>query len=142
MVASRAISTSTGKPLIAVHGDHCAGHVLRPCFAPGRIRLHPRSLAVLSAWRDETRNALVAYSGEPHTTGHGAPPRARLLRRAAPPLLPSIKSEPFILNHVAQDHQYPFEGLFVKDTLPFPIIMPAVLGRFKRQIFFYLFQFI
>jgi hypothetical protein len=85
VVASRAVSTSTGEPLAAIHGDHRAGHVLRPCFAPGRIRLHPRSLPVLSAWRDETRSALAAYFGEPHTAGHGAPPRARLLRRAAPP---------------------------------------------------------
>jgi hypothetical protein len=58
------------------------------------------------------------------------------------PLLPSIKSEPFIFKRVAQDQPYPFEGLFVKETLPFPIIMPAVLGRFKIRIFFYLFQFI
>jgi hypothetical protein len=97
---------------------------------------------VLLTWRDETHSALAAYSGEPHTAGHGASPRARLLRRAAPPLLPSIKFEPFIFNRVAQDQPYPFEGLFVKETLPFPIIMPVVLGRFKIRIFFYLFQFI
>jgi hypothetical protein len=132
---------SSSELLAAVHGDHRAGHVPRPCFAPGRIRLHPRSLPVLSAWRDETCSTLAAYSGEPHTAGHGAPPqaRARLLWRAAPPLLPSIKSEPFIFNRAAQDQPYPFEGLFVKETLPFPIIMPAVLGRFKIWIFFYLF---
>jgi hypothetical protein len=37
---------------------------------------------------------------------------------------------------MAQDGRYPFDGGFVKDTLPFPIFMPAVLGWFKIRIFF------
>jgi hypothetical protein len=92
---------------------------------------------VLLAWRDENRSALAAFSDELHTAGHGAPPRAHLLRRAAPP-----SSHPFNPSRSSQDQRLrelntPSGSIFVKETPRFHLFEPAVLGVLPECAFFF-----
>jgi hypothetical protein len=112
-VVSRGESACAGELLVVGHGTHAARAVLRPRFASGRLRLHPRSLPVLSDWRDEACSALAAYSGEPR-------------RPSSPPSNPSRPT--------AQDQPYPFAGLFLKKTPSSCVIQTAVLGQMKIPI--------
>jgi hypothetical protein len=69
-----------------------------------------------------------------------APPRACLLRRAAPPLLPSIKSEPSDSNPAAQNDQYPVAGPFAKETRPFYNLCLQSLAEIQNTIFIDLYK--
>jgi hypothetical protein len=71
LVASRAVSASSGEPSAAGHGAHTARATPWPQFVPGRVRLLPRVILVPSVCRTVDCRALTDRSGELPTAIHG-----------------------------------------------------------------------
>jgi hypothetical protein len=121
-MVSRVVSASSGKPSTASHGKHAARATPWPRFVPGRVRLLPRIVPVVSVIKTMARRALTSHAGDLSAAVHGAPP-CPSSPSAAASLSPSHVISAAHSESNGCERKVPFRGLFLLKRPPIFIFL-------------------